>query len=63
MKDPQIGDRIDFIPACFVRGIDNKRFELPQRLHGTVIHVNEEHRHYTVEARLWDYAIRESFRF
>lgn len=46
-----------------MRGIDNSRFELPRRLHGTVIHVNEDHRHYTVEARIWDYAIRESFHF
>lgn len=63
---PQIGDVIVFRPSAFDRDpklADRVRFFIPASLRGVVIHVNAEHRHYTLEAHLRNETIRETFKF
>lgn len=53
----EVGDRVDFVPTML------KGFAETPTVHGTVIAVNEEHRHYTVEGTLNGAIIRETFKF
>lgn len=53
----EVGDRVDFVPTML------GGFSPPQTVHGTVIAINEEHRHYTLEGRLHGAIIRETYKY
>lgn len=64
----KLGDRVTFKPSAFFTpedvpagAMDKRRMAV--RLTGRVIHVNAEHRHYTVEADCYGYPIRECFKY
>lgn len=62
----KIGDTKTFVPSAFSelsRDGAGKRFNAPVQVHGRIIAINWRHRHYTVEAQVNGYAIRESFKF
>lgn len=61
MGIPKVGDILSFVPSAFVDAKDDKR--IPYRLRGTVIHVNEEHRHFTLQANVWGHTFCESFKY
>lgn len=57
----KVGDTVRWRPAAWYERGD---FPLaPSEVTGRVIYVNEAHRFYTVEARLGEDRLRESFRF
>ena len=58
-----IGERVSFIPSCFVRAQESCYLQVETVLHGQVIYVNADHRYYTVEAPCFGYKVRESFKF
>lgn len=62
---PQVGDTITFVPYAFDRNarMIPRGAVAPYALRGVVIDVNAEHRHYTVEAQLYGFTIRESYKF
>lgn len=61
----RVGDIIVFQPAAFERVAHpiNKDTYTPVSLRGVVIAINEAHRHYTVEAEVHGFRIRECFRY
>ena len=64
----QVGDKVRFVPSGFSSEptqspLPGKKDPPPREVTGTVIAVNREHRHYTVEAKVFGYTLRETFKF
>ncbi len=55
----QIGDKVRFVPGGMT---DDAHERLHDPVTGTVISVNQAHRHYTVEASVGEGTLRRSFR-
>ena len=60
-RAPKVGDVIPFVPAAFVGYQDAD--DIPKCIKGTVVHVNEAHRHYTLRATIWGHSFCESFKY
>lgn len=60
---PQVGDRYTWTPAAFIRPDGREGYELARSVTGRIVHVSAAHRHFTAEAVLNGYTLRETFKF
>lgn len=62
----RVGDRVDFVPYCVSVGQGGRILFLPgnpRTLRGTIVYINLRHRYYTVEYKMHNYILHESFKF
>lgn len=66
MQGIQIGGAYSFIPEAFIgerTGTLPGRKELPRRVTGRIIYINEMHRYFTVSYEVNGYRLCESIKF
>lgn len=62
----KIGQEKNFVPSAFSelsRDGERKRYRVPVQIHGRIISINWQHRHFTVEGEVNGHIIRESYKF
>lgn len=66
MQNIELGATIHFVPAAFVtekKGTLPGKLEIPRRVTGRIVYINEAHSYFTVEYELHGNKLRESIKF
>ena len=65
-KEPHIGAPYRFTPAAFLReksAMLPGQKPVPREVTGTIIHINQAHRYFTVEYEVNGYKLRQGIKF
>ena len=66
MQNIKLGAVIHFVPAAFMgekSGVLPGKMEIPRRVIGRIVYINEAHSFFTVEYELHGNKLRESIKF